>query len=218
MFFLGHMTWAYIWASIFAGKSKVKLIVPAVLILGIAPDVDIFLRGFGVLHHTFTHSFLFWLVVFVPFFAVFRRKSIPYFAAVVQHFAFGDLLVGNVMIFWPFNQSFFGFNIAMTSTLDVALETTGLLLAAGISYFNGDLKRMLSIDVQNLLMFFPLSALSLSMTHFAVDWPLIPLITYIWSRKILTIIVLGHIILAVFLALSTIQGLRKLLKITLHEQ
>jgi len=36
------------------------------------------------------------------------------------------------------------------------------------------------------------------------------LITYIWSSPILTIIVIAHLILTTFLAISTLQGLRKL--------
>ena len=127
MFFLGHMVWAYVWAAMFAGKRKGKLFIPTVLMLGIAPDIDLLMRGFGVLHHTFTHSFFFWFIMFAPFFAVFRRKTVPYFVAVAQHFAFGDFLVGNVMIFWPFSPSYFGFNIAMPSMLDVALELASSL-------------------------------------------------------------------------------------------
>jgi hypothetical protein len=211
------MVWAYVWAVMFAGKRRRNLIMPLVLMLGIIPDIDLFLHGFGVLHHTFTHSFFFWLIMFAPFFAVFRYKAVPYFVAVAQHFAFGDFLVGNVMIFWPFSQSYFGFNFTMLSILDVALEITGLSLAAGISYFNGDLRRLLSVDIHNILMFLPLFALLTSMLFFAVDWPIVPLIAYILSRKLFTTIVLGHIILVMFLALSTLQGLRKLFKYEKHE-
>jgi hypothetical protein len=114
------------------------------------------------------------------------------------------------MIFWPFSPSYFGFNIPMASTMDVALETAGLLLAAGISYFNRDLRRLLSVDVDNILMFFPFLALLTSMLFFAVNLPIIPLFTYIWSSKLFTTLVLGHIILAVFLAASAAQGLRRL--------
>jgi hypothetical protein len=210
LFFLGHMAWAYVWAVIFAGKRRGKLFIPAILMLGVMPDIDILLRGFGVVHHTFTHSLFFWFVIFAPFLAVFRRKLIPYFVAVVQHFAFGDFLVGHVMIFWPFSSSYFGLNIAMPSVLDVALETAGLLLAAGIIIFNGDLRRLLSIDMRNIPMFLPFLALLTSMLFFAVDWPIIPLVAHIWSRKLLTIIVLEHIFLVIFLTVSTAQGLRRL--------
>jgi hypothetical protein len=128
----------------------------------------------------------------------------------VQHFAFGDLLVGRVMILWPFSSSYFGLNIAMPSVLDVALETAGLLLAAGIIIFNGDLRRLLSVDMRNTPMLLPFLALLTSMLFFAVDRPIIPLVAYIWSSKLITIIVLEHIILAIFLAVSTAQGLRRL--------
>jgi len=194
----------------FAGKRNQKLFMPAVLMLGIVPDVDLFLRGFGLLHHTITHSFFLWFIMFAPFFVVLRRKSVPYFVAVAQHFAFGDFLVGHVMIFWPFSPSYFGFNIPMLSLPDVFLETAGLLLATGISYFRDDLRNMLSIDIRNLLMFLPLLALLTSMLFFAVDWSIVPLVAYIWSRKLFTGIVLGHIVQAIFLALSTLQGLRGL--------
>ena len=209
------MAWAYVWAMIVwavisPGKRGGKLFVPAVLILGALPDIDLFFERFGVVHHTLTHSIFFWLVIFAPFLLVYRQKSIPYLAAVVQHFAFGDLLVGKVMILWPFSMSYFGLNIAMPSVLDVALETAGLLLAAGIIIFNGDLRRLLSVDIHNIWMFLPFLALVASMLFFAVDWPIIPLIAHIWSRKLLTIIVLDHIILATFLAFSTAQGLKAL--------
>ena len=132
MFFLGHMAWAYVLAVLFAGKRWGKLFVHAVLMLGVLPDVDLFLGGFGVVHHTFTHSLFFWLVLFAPFLVVYRGRVIPYFVAVVQHFAFGDFFVGTVMLFWPFSFSYFGFNTAMMSVFDVALESLGLLLAAGV--------------------------------------------------------------------------------------
>lgn len=204
------MAWAYIWALTFNGKRGGKLFVPAVLMLGVVPDVDLLLKEFGVVHHTFTHSLFFWFVVFVPFLAVYRLKLIPYFVAVVQHFAFGDFFVGKVMIFWPFNPVYFGFKIGMPSLLDVGVETVGLLLAAGIIFVNGDLKRLLSVDVRNVLMFLPFLALVTSMLFFAVDWPIIPLVAYIGSSPALTTLVLGHTVLAVFLAVSTVQGLRKI--------
>ena len=216
MFFLGHMAWGYVWAVVFAGKRGGKLFVPAVLMLAVLPDVDLFLGGFGVEHHTFTHSLFFWFVLFVPFLAVYRGKVIPYFVAVVQHFAFGDFLVGTVMLFWPFSFSYFGFNNAMMSGFDVALESLGLLLAAGVMYFNGDLRRLLSVDKRNVLMFFPFLALVTSMLFFAVDVPIIPLVSHIWYNKLFATIVLAHIVLVVFLAVSTLQGLRRLSSGTLH--
>jgi hypothetical protein len=210
LFFLGHMAWAYVWTEAFKRKFAGKLFIPAILTLGVIPDVDLFLGGIGTAHRTLVHSLFFWFVIFAPFLVVFRGKSIPYLVAVVQHFAFGDLLVGSVMIFWPFSTLYFGANIQMPSVLDTALETAGFLLAAGTIYFNGDLRRLLSAETHNILMFLPLLALLASMLFLAVDWPVIPLIAYIGSRKLLTAIVLGHLTLATFLAASAIQGFRGL--------
>jgi hypothetical protein len=215
LYFVGHMVWAYVWAAaVWALVSRDKrgggLFLSAILMLGVLPDVDLFLGSLGVVHHTFTHSLFFWLVIFAPLLLVYRGKSVPYFVAVVQHFAFGDFLVGKVMILWPFSLSYFGFSIAMPSVLDVLLETVGLLLAAGIVIFNGDLRRLLSVDSRNAFMLLPFLALATSMFFFAVDWSVVPLIAYVFSRKSLTILVLDHMILATFLVVSVTQGLRAL--------
>ena len=210
MFFLGHMSWAYVFAVAFAGRRGGKLFIPVILMLGVLPDVDLFLEGFGVGHRTFFHSIFFWVMLFVPALVIFRWKVVPYLVAVLQHFTFGDLFVAGVMLFWPFSSSFFGFDNAMLSVFDVALEIVGLLLAFGVMYFNGDLKRLVSVRLDNVFMLVPLLALTLSMLSFAVHWSLIPLITYIWSSPIHTIIVIAHLILATFLAISSFQGLRKL--------
>lgn len=210
LFFLGHMTWGYVWTEMSAPKRR-KLFIPAVLMLGVMPDIDILLKPFGVIHHTFTHSIFFWLIIFTPFFVISGKKTIPYFVAVVQHIAFGDFLVGTVMIFWPFNQSYFGLNINMGSLVDVALETTGLLLATGITLLNGDLKRLLSVNRSNIFALFPFLALAASMLFLEIDMPIIPLIAYIWSRKLLTTIVLEHLIFTIFLTVSAAQGLRAII-------
>jgi hypothetical protein len=45
------MVWAYVWAAMFAGKRNGKLFIAMILMLGIAPDIDLLLRSFGVIHH-----------------------------------------------------------------------------------------------------------------------------------------------------------------------
>ena len=211
MFFLGHMAWAYIWMRIFAGRNSGKISIPIILILGIIPDLDLLFSGFGIIHHTFTHSFFFWLVLFSPFLAISRWRAIPYLVAVVQHFAFGDFIIGTVTLFWPFSSAYYGLNIAMLSLVDVALEVLGLVVAAGMIYFTGDLRRVISVNKENIYMLLPFSAIMASILFFTIDLPIGPLIAYTWSRKLLTATVSGHIILTVFLAYSTVQGLRGLI-------
>lgn len=211
MFFLGHMSWAIVFASVFNFKTKNKLFFPAVLILGVLPDFDLFLGKYGVVHHTFFHSIFFWFLLFLPAMIKFGWKLVlPYFVALLQHFVFGDFLVGDVMLFWPFDFSFLGFNSTMLSSLDAGLEITGLVLAIVVLYYRNDLKGLVSVNLKNVLMVFPLLALVSSMIYFTVDWPVIPLIDYVGNSPVLTTIVIGHLILVGLLSISSFQGLRKL--------
>jgi hypothetical protein len=212
LFFLGHMSWAVVWATLFAKgtKTREKLFFPAILMLGVLPDFDLFLGGYGVEHHSFFHSILFWVALFLPALIVFRWRVVPYLVAVLQHFAFGDFLVGEVMLFWPFDLSLFGFNSPMFSVFDVFLEIVGLLLAFLVLYFSGNLKRLVSVRLDNVLIFVPLFALVSSMLYFAVDWPIVPLIYYIGSSPILTTVVIGHLVIVGFFVVSVFQGLRSL--------
>ncbi|MCJ7632961.1 hypothetical protein MUP77_11295 [Candidatus Bathyarchaeota archaeon] len=98
----------------------------------------------------------------------------------------------------------------MAATLDVAVEIAGLLLAAGVSYFNGDLKRLLSVDSTNLLTFLPFLALLSSMLYYEAYLSAAPLLGYILSSDLLTALLLSHMALLAMLAASTVQGLRSL--------
>jgi len=214
------MAWAYVWAMLAwtlipSVKRGGKLIVPAILLLGILPDADLLLGNLStVLHRTFTHSFFFWIIIFLPLFIVYGLKSVPYFVAVVQHFAFGDLLMGKVMIFWPFSRAQVGFGFAMPSLIDVSLEIAGLLLALGIIVYSGDLKRLFSVDKRNTLMLLPLLALLTSALYFAHHWSSInSLATYILNSNLLIALAIGHIILFAFITISAIQGLRAFIRL-----
>jgi hypothetical protein len=214
LYFLGHMAWAYVfamlaWAFIPGVKRAGKLFVPAILMLGILPDADLLLGSLGIVHHTVTHSFFFWILLFIPVFVVLRLKSVPYFVAVLQHFAFGDLLMDKVMLFWPFSGRYFGFDFGMPSLIDVLLETAGLVLSLGIIIYVGDLKRLFSIDRNNAFMLLPLLALAVSAVFYTQNWPSTSsFITHVFSNNFLITLAIGHIILFSFIATSTLQGLR----------
>lgn len=201
-----------------AVKRGGKLIVPAILFLGILPDGDLLLDRIGIMHRTVTHSFFFWIIIFVPLFIVFKLKSVPYFVAVIQHFAFGDLLMGKVMLFWPFKASQIGFGFGMPSPTDVTLELTGLVLALAIIIYSKDLKRLFSVDKNNIIMLLPLFAIVTSALFFARQWSSTnALISYILSSNLLIALATGHIILLTFITISAIQGLRALRTKTQHK-
>jgi hypothetical protein len=206
------MTWAVVFASLFAKGTKIKekLFFPAILMLGVLPDVDLFLYRYGIEHQTIFHSIFFWLALFLPALLIFRLNAVPYFVAVLQHFVFGDFLVGNVWLFWPFDSSAYGLKNGLLSGFDVTLEIVGLVLAFLVLYYSGDLKRLVSVRFENIFMGIPLLALVASLFYFAVDWPFAPLIDYIGSSSILSTIVVGHLIVVVFFVVSSFQGLRRL--------
>jgi len=214
LYFLGHMAWAYVWAVIAwalipAAKRGGKLFVPAILMLGVLPDVDLLLGGLGVVHRTVTHSFFLWTVLFIPVFVILRFKAIPYFVAVVQHFAFGDFLMGKVMLFWPFSSKLVGLGFGMPSVVDVVLETAGLLFALIILLYIGDLKQLFSVNKRNVFMLLPLLALLTSAVFFLSHWSsIVSLAGYIVSSGLLVTLMLAHVILFVLIAISTVQGLR----------
>ncbi len=217
MYFLGHMTWAYVfamlaWAFIPGIKKTGKLFVPAILILGILPDSDLLLGSLGIVHRTVTHSFFLWILLFIPVFYFLRLKGIPYFIAVVQHFAFGDFIMGKVMMFWPFYTKFIGLGFGMPSLMDTVMEIAGLILAAGIIIYTGDLKRLLSVDKRNLYMIFPLLALVVSAIFFISHMTLNPFIQYVLSSQMLITMAIANFILLGFIAASTLQGLRALMR------
>ncbi len=211
------MAWAIVFASIAwilipKAKRGSKLILPLIMILGALPDIDLLFESFGILHRTVTHSLVTYSLLFIPLFVIFNWKAVPYFVAVISHFVFGDLLIGQVAVFWPLNQSFIGFNFTMGSLTDIALESAGLLLAIAIIIYNGDLKRILSVDKRNLLMALPLLAIIVSGLYFAAHWPsLNSFFAEVFSSKLLTVLALGHLVLIGFLAVSVFQGLKAFL-------
>jgi len=61
------------------------------------------------LHRGPTHSIISALIVFVPFFIVYRKKAVPYFIALISHSLIADFLIGGqIMLFWPLSQAEFG--------------------------------------------------------------------------------------------------------------
>ena len=137
------------------GKTSAKPLglqpnVAVLMVLSIIPDIDII---FGVegFHRGPTHSVITALLVFVPFFVLYRQKAIPYFLALASHGLIGDLLVGgNLQLFWPVQNTPVFLPapfpvIPITSVLNVALESSLFVVAlivlvksrAFLSFFRG---------------------------------------------------------------------------------
>lgn len=166
MFAVGHMALAYILGKASATRLKVNLIVPAILVLSIIPDIDI-LFGVEEFHRGPTHSAVLALIVFIPFFVVYRRKAVPYFLALLSHGLIGDLVVGgNIQLFWPISSKEISFPswfpyIGITSPVNVALELSLFVVATIIMFRTNDLKAFFRNNKSNLLLLIPIATVLL---------------------------------------------------------
>src|SRR3989475_9485486 len=177
------------------------------LLSGILPDFDIYFQPYLV-HHTYTHS----LIVIIPVVLVltyfFGRLGFAFSIGILSHLL-GDFLVGTIPLLYPFYSNSFdvGLNLGIPSLADTALEIGAFGLVLLYAYQNGDYKLVLKPSRESLLLAIPLFALVTLTLLFAGDRS-IPLAEFAFSRRALTIITLGHILLSGILALGVLQGFR----------
>jgi len=139
--------------------------VPLVLVLSVLPDVDIIL-GFllnSEIHRGPTHSIVTAILVFVPFFVLYRQKVTPYFAALVSHSLIGDFFIGGqLQLLWPLSTSEFGLHesgfqyIDISSPLNLALEVTLFAISLIIMYKTRDLFHFFRNNQLNLVLIIPI--------------------------------------------------------------
>src|SRR6266566_1966704 len=198
MFLLGHSCWSYLFSKVTGRKLNVNLPAYLALLSGILPDFDIYFQPYLV-HHTYTHS----LIVIIPIGLVltyfFERLGFAFSIGILSHLL-GDFLVGTIPLLYPFypNSSDVGLNLGIPSLADTALEIGAFGLVLVYAYRNGDYKLVLKPTRDSLLLAIPL---------FAGDRS-IPLAEFAFSRRALTVITVGHILLSGILALGVLQGFR----------
>jgi membrane-bound metal-dependent hydrolase YbcI (DUF457 family) len=157
VFAIGHFALGYL-----AGKGtskfvKVKVNMPLLLAAAVLPDVDLILRF--LMHRGPTHSLIFLSVLMVPFFVIYRRQALPYYAAVLSHVLIGDFFTGGVQLFWPFSNNFFGaVNLSTIGLTSVVLELLFFFLALPIMYKSGDLASLLRPHNKNWVLIIPFTA------------------------------------------------------------
>jgi hypothetical protein len=206
MFLLGHSCWSYLFSKATGRELKVNLPAYLALLSGILPDFDIYFQPY-IVHHTYTHS----LIVVVPVVIVltyfFGRLGFAFSIGILSHLL-GDFLVGTIPLLYPLlPNSDVGLNLGIPSLSDTVLEIGAFALVLVYSYKNGDYKLVLKPSRESLLLGIPLFALVTLTLLFAGDRS-IPLAEFAFSRRALTVITLGHILLSGILALGALQGLR----------
>jgi len=206
MFLLGHSCWSYLFSKATGRELNVNLPAYLALLSGILPDFDIYFQPY-IVHHTYTHS----LIVIVPVVLVltyfFGRLGFAFSIGILSHLL-GDFLVGTIPLLYPlYPNSDVGLNLGIPSLADTVLEIGAFALVLVYAYRNGDYKLIVKPSRESLLLGIPLFALVTLTLLFAGDRS-IPLAEFAFSRRALTVITLGHIILSGILALGVLQGLR----------
>jgi hypothetical protein len=153
-FAVGHFALGYILSAGSAKLSKTRFNIPAVLVLSIIPDVDLLFPF--IEHRGPIHSVVVMLAAFVPFFAVYGKKALPYFLALAQHALIGDFIAGGgVQLFWPLTTQPYGIGIAIKSQTNVALEWIAFLAAVIIMIKTRDITKFFQAHKSNLLLAIP---------------------------------------------------------------
>jgi hypothetical protein len=96
------------------------------------------------------------LIVFIPIFAVYRKRALPYFVALVSHPLIGDYLTGgNLQLLWPLTSETFGTATSIVSAQNVALETMLFISAIALLLVTRDLSSLIRPRLSNLILAVP---------------------------------------------------------------
>jgi membrane-bound metal-dependent hydrolase YbcI (DUF457 family) len=157
-FAIGHFALGYLVGKGSAKLAKVKINVPLLLAASVLPDVDLLLRF--LMHRVPTHSFIAITALMIPFFAVYRKKAFPYYAALLSHIFIGDFFIGGIELLWPLSQGWFEvLNITTTSLSNIAIELVLFVLTLLVMYKLGDLQALRRFNSKSWALIIPSGAI-----------------------------------------------------------
>lgn len=159
-FAVGHMALAYLLGKASAKLLKVNLNIPLILVLSVIPDIDIIFDFIfkSEIHRGPTHSIIVAILVFIPFFVLYRQKVTPYFAALASHSLIGDFLIGGqLQLLWPLSTNEFGFtDINIYNPINIAFEFTLFAIAIIVMLKTRDLFHFFRNNKLNLILIIPI--------------------------------------------------------------
>jgi membrane-bound metal-dependent hydrolase YbcI (DUF457 family) len=141
MFAMGHIALGYLLGRTTSKITGVNLRLPLIVFLSILPDLDLFIPF--LVHRGPTHSIFFAITLFIPFFVIGMRKSLPYFSSLVSHSLVGDAVTRRgCQLFWPFSFNWFSYplTLRMGSLQELSIELILFSIALVTLFFSGGLK------------------------------------------------------------------------------
>jgi hypothetical protein len=182
-FAVGHLALGYILGKGSSRLIKTKINIPVILTLSVIPDVDMIIPF--VEHRGPTHSVLMAFLIFIPIFAVYRNKAIPYFLALIQHPLLGDYMSGGrVQLLWPLTTQYYGIELGIKSQTNITIEWMLFLASIIIMLKAKDTTTFFQPHDSNLILSIPaLTALLPTFLSFPLDVPMVlilPHLTYLF--------------------------------------
>ena len=154
MFAVGHLALGHICGSTTSQALKTNLNLPLVLVLSTIPDIDILIPQLQ--HRGPTHSIITATILFIPLFIIYKKKALPYFAALTQHFLIGDLMPGGrVQLFWPISMQYYGRETSITDPTNMTAEWILFTISILIMLRTNQITKLFKPRHSNLLLTIP---------------------------------------------------------------
>ena len=169
------------------------------------PDFDIYFSPL-IVHHTITHSLVFLGPISALLTYRYKRLGAAFSAGILSHLL-TDGLVGSIPILYPLSDASPGLHLGIPSLLDTFLEMGALAACMGLVFANGDYLFFTRVGKESLTLVLPFTAMVTLTVLFAGD-NYISLTALAFSRKALTAITVGHVILVTALGVGILQGFR----------
>jgi membrane-bound metal-dependent hydrolase YbcI (DUF457 family) len=197
MFAIGHFALGYLFGKGSSKALKTKLNMPLLLVVSVIPDIDLILERFSsdFMHRGPTHSIVTFTVIAIPFFIVYRKRAIPYYAALLSHSLIGDFFTGGIELLWPVNLGWYGIeSISVQSLQNVTTEIMLFAVALVIMFRTQDLHALLKPNKYNLTLIVAFGAvlgpmISVGKSYESyLPWPL-------WIPSVFCLLLFGYSIL-----------------------
>jgi hypothetical protein len=199
------MALAYLLSKASGKLLKVNFNIPLILVLSIIPDIDIlfdFLFNSGI-HRGPTHSIIVAILIFIPFFVLYRKKAVPYFVALASHSLIADFIIGgNLQLLWPLSTNEFGLYelgfpyINIYSPINIALEFTLFIIAFVVMLKTRDLLHFFRNTKLNLVLVIPIFTVLLpTLASYPLTVPILLILPHLFYLLLFAIsvsIVLWH--------------------------
>jgi len=161
LFAVGHLSLGYLLGKASSRVLAVSINVPLILTVSIIPDIDLLFKPL-IQHRGPTHSIVVLLIIFLPLFAVYRKRAVPYFLSIASHPLIGDFFIGgNIKLLWPLSNEAFGLSISIMSPTNLALEWLLFSAYMVVMLKVQDMRQFLQPHISNLLLVIPVSTILL---------------------------------------------------------